>query len=207
MTNDRSSPDGLKKTTSPAERVATPENRKITSADLMDSVDQDTGSFEQMVRSIWLAERNDRQGVDPIVGPDHSLTNTAKVVLDAIRLKQKNARLINPLPLPLQSQRQNGVTVDPAEILTSALHAAADRKNFKHNEFRALARSAATMIKQNALQLDRLWDALMQIETLSTISRKPDAEILDTLLGIVQKALTECNLFRDELLRHATDKS
>ena len=167
MTNDRSSPDGLKKTTSPAERVATPEDRKITSADLMDSVDQDTGSFEQMVRSIWLAERNDRQGVDPIVGPDHSLTNTAKVVLDAIRLKQKNARLTNPLPL--QSQRQNGATVDPAEILTSALHAAADRKNFKHNEFRALARSAAAMIKQYALQLDRLWDALMQIETLGAL--------------------------------------
>ena len=205
MTNDRSSPDGLKKTTSPAERVATPEIRKINSADLMDSVDQDTGSFEQMVRSIWLTEQNGRQGIDPTDGPDHSLTNTAKVVLDAIRLKQKNARLTNPLPL--QSQRQNGVTVDPAEILTSALHAAADRKNFKHNEFRALARSAATMIKQHALQLDRLWDALMQIETLGAPSEKSDSEMLDALLGIVQKVVAERNSFRDELLRYSTGDS
>jgi len=186
MENDRSSPEALNQIVpldgQPSVRIGPGVSESS------DEKQNRTSKLEQMVQTILRQGCSDREAGDSS-SPTYSFGNAARLVLNGIRVDYHPADVEGSISS--SHDKPDKATAGRGEALCAALQAVADCKNFKQNEFRELARSAAIIIRENNAELERLWKTMTVIEALPRTSGKNNAETLDLMAMSARNALTE----------------
>ena len=186
MENDRSSPEALNQIVPPDGQPSVRIGPEVSAAS--DEGQNRTSKLEQMVQTILRQGSSDSKAGDSS-SPTYSFGNAARLVLNGIRVDYHPADVEGSISS--SPDKPDKATAGRGEALCAALQAVADCKNFKQNEFRELARSAAIIIRENNAELARLWKTMTAIEALPRTSGKNNAETLDLMAMSARNALTE----------------
>ena len=192
MENDRSSPEALNRIVPPDGQSAVRIGPEVSEAS--DEGLNRTSKLEQMVQTILRQGCSDSEAGDSS-SPTYSFGNAARLVLNGFRVDYHPADVEGSTLSP--SDKPDKAAAGRGEALCAALQAVADCKNFKQNEFRELARSAAIIIRENNAELARLWETMTVIEALPRTSGKNNAETLDLMAMSARNALTERFVAKD----------